>query len=366
MTNIIARKKISLKNTLSGIGSAIIMALIVISISLVSPHLKDIASSINSGLNLALVSLSSVWKSAPKISVLSDTYNIDSGDIFSIDWKLSGESSGTFSLSYPCISGASLSLVMEDNSTQEISCSYELPILSTKNSLTLKAQTSENRFTDLPITIGFVSGNVKTNASVLITINNPKIKSDSKPITSTVITPVETKIPTKTTAPKVVKPVPENATNANTVKPISAGPKQEKIYTVSNTPVVTADKNSDLAVKILEIGFIDKNSNTFVATTSLKSSDRVAVRFEVQNLGGRATGEWRFNAVLPTYPSYIFSSEGQQSLSAGDKIEFTIGFDHIEKADGNTVVINADPAGSINELSEDNNIARVVIGGVRF
>ncbi len=366
MTNILARKKTSLKNTLSGIGSAILMALMVITISLVSPHLREIASTVNSGVNLAAVTVSSVFKSTPKLTLDSDTFNVNSGDIFSISWNTLPSNNETYSISFPCIEGLTLATVLEDNSNQNITCDIELPILSTKNSMILRAKTETERFTDLPITLTRTSKNIKTDSSVLITINNPKIKSDSKPITNTIPSSTEIKAPVKTEVTVPVKTPSTGSAPSNSAKPTTAGPKQETVYTVSNTPTVTADKNSDLSVKILEIGFIDKTSNTFVATSSLKSSDRVAVRFEVQNIGGRATGDWRFNAVLPTYPSYIFSSDGQQSLSAGDKIEFTIGFDHIEKADGNTVVINADPAGSINELSEENNIAKVVIDGVKF
>lgn len=369
MTHTITQKKTSLRNTLSGIGTALLMAFIVISISLISPYLKDIASTVNTRVNLALVSVSSIFKSAPKIALESDLYNVESGDVFSLAWKMSNDSKGTSSLSYPCIAGSSLSLVMEDNSKQPISCEKSIQILSTKNVVSLVAETSLNQYTDLPITVEFRDGEFATEASVLITVNNPKIKFDPK---ANAVSPVT--LPTQNTPTKVVIPVVKETqvaspTSSNPAKPnseIASGPKQDKIYPISNTPVVTADKNSDLAVKILEIGFIDKNTNTFISTTTLKAGDRIAVRFEIQNIGGRATGDWRFNAVLPTYPSYIFSSDGQQSLFPGDKIEFTIGFDHIEKADNNTVVINADPASSINELSEENNIAKTIINGVRF
>lgn len=154
------------------------------------------------------------------------------------------------------------------------------------------------------------------------------------------------------------------------VKPV-VGPKTETLQLINSPAPVKDVGKPDLAVKVLEIGTIDKATNVFTATTTtttttLHSFDRIAVRFAVENLGTKETGSWRFNAVLPTYPSYIYSSESLVSLLPGDRIEFTLGFDSVEKKDGNVVIINADPANSIFEASEDNNIARVTIDGVIF
>ena len=155
------------------------------------------------------------------------------------------------------------------------------------------------------------------------------------------------------------------------VKPVTApvptaGQKTETLQLI-NPPLPVKDVGKpDLAVKILETGVIDKVTNVFTATTSLRSVDRIAVRFSVENLGTKETNLWYFNAVLPTYPSHIYSASSQISFLPGDRIEFTLGFDSIEKKDGNLVIINADPANSISEASEDNNIARVIIDGVSF
>lgn len=152
--------------------------------------------------------------------------------------------------------------------------------------------------------------------------------------------------------------------------PITAGQKTETFQLINpSTPVKDIGKpmgKPDLAVKILEIGVIDKITNLWLATTSLRSIDRIAVRFLVENLGTKETGSWYFNAVLPTYPSYIYSANSQVSLLPGERIEFTLGFDSVEKKDGNIVVINVDPANSIFEVSEENNIAKITIDGVSF
>ncbi|TSC67164.1 MAG: hypothetical protein CEO19_334 [Parcubacteria group bacterium Gr01-1014_73] len=146
----------------------------------------------------------------------------------------------------------------------------------------------------------------------------------------------------------------------------TAGQKVETLQLINPPKLVKDVGKPDLAVKILETGVIDKITNVWTATTSLRSIDRIAVRFSVENLGTKETGSWYFNAVLPTYPSHIYSANSQVSLLPGDRIEFTLGFDIVEKKDGNIVVINVDPANSIFEASEENNIARVTIDGVSF
>ena len=188
-----------------------------------------------------------------------------------------------------------------------------------------------------------IAATVVPTVSPIIITNAEEIKPEVKPVTASV--------------PVVKVPV---------VKEKTAGSKTE-MFQLINPPAPIKDIGKpDLAVKILETGVIDKVTNVFTATTSLRSVDRIAVRFSVENLGTKETGNWYFNAVLPTYPSYIYSSSSQISLKPSDRIEFTLGFDRVEKKDGNIVVINIDPANSIFEASEDNNIARVTLDGVSF
>ncbi len=178
----------------------------------------------------------------------------------------------------------------------------------------------------------------------------------------TASTPTPTPAPTSTgTTGSGSSGVITTGTSTQTV-----GPKTQKTYPVTGTGASSATGKPDLAVTILDIGTVDKTSGAYTATTTLKSTDRIAVRFQVANIGTKATGAWYFNAVLPTYPSYIFSSDAEQSLNPGDRIEFTVGFDDVAQANGNIVVINADPTGSINEISKANNIASTTINSVQF
>ena len=115
-------------------------------------------------------------------------------------------------------------------------------------------------------------------------------------------------------------------------------------------------------VRIISVGGIDPATNIFTAKESIVITERAAVRFEIVNIGTKRADGWSFNAVLPTFPSHIFSSESQQALGPGDKIEYTLGFDQfdINQTEG-VIAIYVDPTNSINEPNKDNNLGKATI-----
>ena len=315
---------------------------------------------LSSRLYSAATSLSSLFIPKEQLILEAVPLNIKSGDTFNITWiHGSKRENGIYTLSYECKNGFALELLPEG---RPLACGENIALVSKTNSAILKAVSSQNRYIDMPLKVRFVhqgSNEASLEASVLLTVTNDAITSSGD-----TLKPGQA---VKVITPAVKKTGPVSTANTGTKKTPIIGPKTENIYQVSSGQAVTAPLGKpDLVPKILEVGIVDKATNVFVSTTSLKASDRIAVRFEVENKGTKASGDWRFNAVLPTYPSYIFQSEGQPTLGPGDKIEYVLGFDHVEKADGNTVTINVDPASSLNELNEDNNIARTIINGVKF
>ncbi|OHA43873.1 MAG: hypothetical protein A3G03_01015 [Candidatus Taylorbacteria bacterium RIFCSPLOWO2_12_FULL_44_15c] len=228
---------------------------------------------------------------------------------------------------------------------------------------------------------GFVIG-VKLPAAFVSLYSAPATVSVASVISTAVVEPIipvikEIKTETKSKIKPVLvpaKPMAKSPLQTTIASKKTAGAKTETLRLI-NPPAFAEPARPaggatvgkpDLAVKILETGVIDKVTNVWTATTSLRSIDRIAVRFSVENLGTKETGAWYFNAILPTYPSYIYSANSQNSLLPGDRIEFTLGFDSVEKKDGNVIVINVDPANSIFEASEENNIVRVTLDGVSF
>ncbi len=110
---------------------------------------------------------------------------------------------------------------------------------------------------------------------------------------------------------------------------------------------------ADLVVKIIDVGILGSN-NQFYYDNSPDDNDTIAVRFEVQNIGGSYTGGWRFTVDMPTEDNETFESNNQNSLAPGEIRQFTIGFDNPQTGE-NDIVIEVDSDDDVNENSENNN-----------
>ena len=145
----------------------------------------------------------------------------------------------------------------------------------------------------------------------------------------------------------------------------SPGTPTTTVRPISGNQVSNPNGFIDLAPHIIEVGLVDKSTGAFVATTTPNRSlftHRVAVRFAVENLGTKTSDQWTFNAVLPTFPSHIFSSPAQQALGPGDRIEYTLSFDSFVDADEGVLTINVDPTSRVfNEPNKANNILKYTV-----
>lgn len=108
----------------------------------------------------------------------------------------------------------------------------------------------------------------------------------------------------------------------------------------------------DLWVRIAAVGVIE-SGDRFVIRKPTSSSDIVAVKFDIVNAGSGPTGEWYFSASLPTDPVTPYVSPIQKSLGAGDHIENTLRFNHVES--GGTFTLIVDSGNMVRESNESNN-----------
>lgn len=319
------------------------------------PYLPDTFNKIAT----ALVTMSERFIPGEKLLLSADRETVNSGDEIVLSWiHRNKKNDGVYSLSYTCTTGVYLGVRVAAGDKMLL-CDLLSDIYGTENTVTLRAFSELNEPVTIPITVTYTSATdagktLSSSINLSITGSKTEAVSEIKPDTDT---------NSPETVPKVATPpaIPEQKS-----KTVTPGTKTEKIYPFGTTtrPALSYGK-VDLAPKIIEVGVIDKVTNAFTATTALKVSDRIAIRFEVENLGTLDSGHWQFNAVLPTYPMYIFESEGQQPLGPGDKIEFTIGFDNVEPDVDGRFVINVDPTSSIPEASETNNIATTTIRATR-
>ncbi|MES2223606.1 MAG: CARDB domain-containing protein [Patescibacteria group bacterium] len=134
---------------------------------------------------------------------------------------------------------------------------------------------------------------------------------------------------------------------------------------VLNIPVTSNGNNSnndnnnstgsrpDLTVRIIDVGTMG-NNNQFYYSNSLNSNDKIAVKFEIQNIGGSNSGSFRFTADLPTSDNNTFESSNQSSLAPGETRQYTLGFDNPDTGT-NTITIDVDSDNDIRENNENNN-----------
>ncbi len=125
---------------------------------------------------------------------------------------------------------------------------------------------------------------------------------------------------------------------------------------IVNGDYVSSNGRADLVVRMIDTGIVNRSNGSYSISSFASSADRVAVRFEVENIGSTATGSWKFQATLPTSDSVnaVYNSDTQPTLNPGEKRTYTIGFENLKNSGTNTVTVNVDSASQVTEANENN------------
>lgn len=116
------------------------------------------------------------------------------------------------------------------------------------------------------------------------------------------------------------------------------------------------NSNSDLMLRIISKGYIDRNNGRYYAASSISENNRVAVRFEIENIGSGETGPFIFTADLSGYSNDRYTSPVQTTFYPGEKRQYTVDFDSgVADIGTNTITIRLDTNYNVNETNEDNN-----------
>ncbi|MDP1689920.1 MAG: hypothetical protein Q8L52_01825 [bacterium] len=152
--------------------------------------------------------------------------------------------------------------------------------------------------------------------------------------TSTTETPVTPQPVTQESIKKIVPIVP------------TAGQKTTNTYQMGSATTTGALIGlPDLVTSINAVGYLAKSSSdSFVATSSVPTGSRPAVSFTIKNVGTNVTGPWCFSATIPTQSHYLYQSQPQQSLSSGDSIDYTLGFDQTYRGTDQMISVTANTA----------------------
>lgn len=283
---------------------------------------------------------SSVYNYDPGVTrelKINNTGNIvNANEEISLSW-MKIDIPGTYTFSYACADGLSLSISTADKAFSDLSCdqSYELGEVT---SATITTTSNKERFSDLNYTISFYRTNSNTPAasnSGVLTIVNEKILlasetgatvPDNTPETiATSTAPAE-----ETLAPEVVakkepvvatgtKPVSEETTNSTPTKPAVV---TTPIYTYE-IPVSKSNGTTDLVTSYLGIGNIYLG-NIFINTGVVKYNQAGAIQFAVHNVGSKTSKSWTFEAKLPGNITY--TSPRQEPLLPNERAVLNLEF----------------------------------------
>lgn len=215
------------------------------------------------------------------------------------------------------------------------------------------------------------ASNASSSVSLLVSISFVEKESENKRVTgSTVLSilPKKTEPAPTTTPPKVEAPRPVPATPQPIIQP---GTPSTTYYPSSSggtvRPPLDPSGVPDLSIQILATGIVStttaSTAESFTPKSSVLQGERPAIQFSVKNIGTNESGEWNFNAQIPTsLEGGDFTSASQQSLRPGDFVIFTIAFDVLRNTGENRARFLVDPSARITkDPNRQNNEATAII-----
>ena len=270
-------------------------------------------------------SLFSRFGKSDTITVTAPTSVVQSGKSFPLSWKHTTNESGSYAFLYQCKPGFRFDITAQSGTTSAIPCGNAFTV-GNGSAVTLTPILSGTTTAEVPVTVVFMP-------SATSTTERPQGTATVRVTAAAAGTTGTTQTGTTSTGGAQAGGTTSNGTET-TVQP--AGP-------------------ADLSVRILATGVIDQYGN-FVNRAPINPNEIAAVKFDIGNVGGRATGSWYFTVQLPTSPMYTYQSPVQMSLASGAHIENTLRFRPMN-AGGGTITVLVDQNNIVTESSESNNSA---------
>lgn len=139
----------------------------------------------------------------------------------------------------------------------------------------------------------------------------------------------------------------------------TAGSRTSGVYQIGGATTTSALSGlPDFVVNISSVGYLASTSaDSFVATSTMQSNNRPAIKFTIKNIGTNRSGQWRFSVLIPTQSSYLYYSPFQQSLNPGDSIDYTLGFDQPIAGSNKMISVTANFDRAVGESNTNNNSA---------
>jgi hypothetical protein len=309
MNQVTEEKKEALTKVLAIAG---FIAVIIFAVWLAVQIVKVIPGAFSSLASIADVVYNYNGKEELEVSTPNSVVN--AGDSFTINWT-DMRKQGTYSFSYECTDGVSVE-IRTNGAINSVACDTELD-LGDVTSLELRVSSEKFRFVDVPYTITFteVDSEEKIAKKSTVTLVNASIPT-SGVVDTTDNEEKETPVVTKPVVTKPVAPVKPTYTAG---KPITT---TKYVYV---TPVSDPKGKIDLQVTFLGVGTLV--GKTFVPKAVLDADENGALQFEVKNIGTKTSGEWEYEANLPSDITY--ASPDQKGLKPNERAVITLGFSEV-------------------------------------
>ncbi|MFA7302599.1 MAG: hypothetical protein WC030_02525 [Candidatus Paceibacterota bacterium] len=192
----------------------------------------------------------------------------------------------------------------------------------------------------------YVPGTVGAAAVYLGSLFNPAPGANVAVVPTATSTIISFGDPVASTTPAVATTTP--------AKP--SAPTTTTVPVLVPAPTVAPYGLADLTVYAGVVGYLTTNAtDSFIASTTVPSGARPAVKFTVKNIGTNWSGTWRFSASIPTRSSYTYHSTTQASVGPGDSIDYILGFDQSVKGDQQPLVITVNDDSIVRESNSTNN-----------
>ncbi len=263
------------------------------------------------------------------ITLSVPTTPITSGKSFPLSWKYTPGENGSYALLYQCKSGFRFEATAPSGATSALPCGNAYTV-GNATSVVLTPILSGNTAVDVPVSILFMP-------SATSSTSRPQGSATLRIAAGTTTTPVNTLPPTGTSNGTSGGNTNGTTGTSGSVAPVRTGP-------------------ADLSVRIIAVGVIDPMTGAFVHRAPTNPNELAAVKFDIGNVGGRATGTWYFTVTLPTNPAYVYQSPAQMSLAPDGHIENILRFRPMNPG-GGTVHVSVDPQNMVGESNESNNNA---------
>ncbi|HWP61558.1 MAG TPA: CARDB domain-containing protein [Candidatus Paceibacterota bacterium] len=282
-------------------------------------------------ISLSRSSLSSLFASpAPTISVTAPQSAL-SGQPVHISWKNSSSVSGSYAILYGCVAGFSFGTPSMNGAMNTVPCGKAIGVGSSTAATMMPVLSSKTPLS-VPVTVIFTpsaAGSAQSEGSVSISVMPSGVAQTTQPA----VTPK----PVTKPAPKPTYSSGSTSGSSNLVAHAASGP-------------------ADLSVTIIAVGYIDPSSGALLTNRAPNAYDTTAVEFDIANIGGSTSGNYSFQAHLPTVSGYTYTSPLQVSLRPGAHVVSTLRFTGLS-AGGGMITVIADPNGAVNDSNRSNNEA---------